>query len=171
MIDSATPWTVPLQAPLSSGFTQARIPEWIAISFSRGSSQLQGSNLGQYRQMLYRLNHQGSYSKGLEVCIQAPAHPGHSWFFQAGWSLFPPTWLMLRGKRVTLNTLTHSIQHWLLMFPAICVALGFRPGCLGWVPGHQRATGFTTYLLNLLICSFITNLAAEQVFLKPHARC
>ena len=35
----ATPWTVALQAPLSLGVLQARILEWVAISFSRGSSQ------------------------------------------------------------------------------------------------------------------------------------
>ena len=45
-----TPWTVAYQAPLSMGFSrqeyssvhgifQARVLEWIAISFSRGSSQ------------------------------------------------------------------------------------------------------------------------------------
>jgi len=35
---SKTPWTVTCQAPLSMGFFQARILEWVAISFSRGSS-------------------------------------------------------------------------------------------------------------------------------------
>ena len=35
----ATPWTVAHQAPLSMGILQARILEWIAIPFSRGSSQ------------------------------------------------------------------------------------------------------------------------------------
>ena len=34
-----TPWTVPRQAPLSMGILQARILEWVAIPFSRGSSQ------------------------------------------------------------------------------------------------------------------------------------
>ena len=34
-----TPWTVAHQAPLSMGFPQARRLEWIAISFSRESSQ------------------------------------------------------------------------------------------------------------------------------------
>ena len=34
-----TPWTVARQAPLSVGFFMARIPEWVAISFSRGSPQ------------------------------------------------------------------------------------------------------------------------------------
>ena len=35
----ATPWTVAQQAPLSMGFSLARILEWVATSFSRGSSQ------------------------------------------------------------------------------------------------------------------------------------
>ena len=37
--DSATPWTVARQAPLSMGILQARILEWGATSFSRGSSR------------------------------------------------------------------------------------------------------------------------------------
>ena len=35
----ATPWTAACQAPLSMGFSMARILEWVAISFTRGSSQ------------------------------------------------------------------------------------------------------------------------------------
>ena len=35
----AAPWTVVRQAPLSMGFPGARILQWVAISFSRGSSQ------------------------------------------------------------------------------------------------------------------------------------
>ena len=35
----ATPWTAAHQAPpFIHGILQARIPEWVAISFSRGSS-------------------------------------------------------------------------------------------------------------------------------------
>ena len=33
-------WTVARQAPLSMGFSKARILEWVAVSFSRGSSRL-----------------------------------------------------------------------------------------------------------------------------------
>ena len=36
----ATPWTIARQAPLSMGILQATILEWVAISFSRGSSHL-----------------------------------------------------------------------------------------------------------------------------------
>ena len=35
----ATPWTVARQAPLFMGIFQARIPEWVAMPFSRGSFQ------------------------------------------------------------------------------------------------------------------------------------
>ena len=52
------PCTVACQAPLSHGISQERILEWVAISFSRGSSQLRdrtqvswGCCIG--RQMLY----------------------------------------------------------------------------------------------------------------------
>ena len=34
----ATAWTVAHQAPLSIGISQARLLEWVVISFSRGSS-------------------------------------------------------------------------------------------------------------------------------------
>ena len=34
-----TPWTVARQAPLSVGILQAKILEWVAMPFSRGSSQ------------------------------------------------------------------------------------------------------------------------------------
>ena len=35
----ATPWTVARHAPLSMGFPRGRILEWVAIPFSKGSSQ------------------------------------------------------------------------------------------------------------------------------------
>ena len=37
--DTATPWTIAHQAPLSVGILQARILDYVAIPFSRGSSQ------------------------------------------------------------------------------------------------------------------------------------
>ena len=39
MSNSATPRTVPLQAPLCPWILQARILEWLAIPFSKGSSE------------------------------------------------------------------------------------------------------------------------------------
>ena len=35
----ATPWTVAYQSPLCMGFSRQEKLEWVAISFSRGSSQ------------------------------------------------------------------------------------------------------------------------------------
>ena len=53
-----TPWTIAYQAPLSMGFFQARILEWIAIFSSKGIFLAQGWNpvsLASYliRQILY----------------------------------------------------------------------------------------------------------------------
>ena len=44
------------------GILQARILKWVAIPFCRGSSPSQGLNPGlpHFRQILYRLSHQGS---------------------------------------------------------------------------------------------------------------
>ena len=46
------------------GILQARILEWVAVSFSRGSSQPRDQT---QRQILYQLSHQGSlfYKSGL----------------------------------------------------------------------------------------------------------
>ena len=57
----ATPWTVAYQATLSvHGIFQARVLEWVAISFTRGIFPTQGLNLGlpHCKQTLYRLSHQ-----------------------------------------------------------------------------------------------------------------
>ena len=53
-----TPWAVDHQAPLSMGILQARILEWVAISFSRICSQPKDRTLISYvscigRQVLY----------------------------------------------------------------------------------------------------------------------
>ena len=58
-------WTVPCQAPLSMGFFQARMLEWVAIFLLHGLFQNQGSNphllcFLHYRQILYTLSHWGS---------------------------------------------------------------------------------------------------------------
>ena len=45
MCDSVNPWTVACQAPLSMGFLQARILEWVAISFSKMTVMLPRSTV------------------------------------------------------------------------------------------------------------------------------
>ena len=42
------------------GILQARILDWVAIPFSRGSSQPREQGLPHCRQILYHLSHQGS---------------------------------------------------------------------------------------------------------------
>ena len=58
---------------------QARILEWVAFLFSRGSSQAQGSNSGfpHCRQILYQLSHKGS-PRILEW-VAYPFSSGSSW--------------------------------------------------------------------------------------------
>ena len=62
-----TSWTGARQAPLSMGILQARIPEWVAMPSSRGSSQprdrtrVSNPGLPHSQQILYHLSHQGSY--------------------------------------------------------------------------------------------------------------
>ena len=64
--DLCNPMDCSLPGCFVQGILQARILEWVAIPFSRGSSQprdqTQGSNPGllHCRQILYCLNHQGS---------------------------------------------------------------------------------------------------------------
>jgi len=60
----AAPWTVALQAPLS----MVRILEWVAISYTRGSSQPRDPTCVSYiscigRQILYHWHHLGSPSQ------------------------------------------------------------------------------------------------------------
>ena len=54
----AIPWAC--QAPLSTGILQARILEWVAISFSRGSFWPRNPGLLHCRQILCRLSYKGS---------------------------------------------------------------------------------------------------------------
>ena len=63
-----TPWTVACPAPLSMGFFQARILEWVAISFSKGSCRPRNRTqisciTGKFlhcRWVLYQLSYEGS---------------------------------------------------------------------------------------------------------------
>ena len=62
MCDSAMPWTIAHQAPLSMGILQARILEWVAMPSSKGIFLTQGLNPGllHCRWILYQLSYQGS---------------------------------------------------------------------------------------------------------------
>ena len=67
---SVTPWTVTHQAPSIHGISQARTLEWVAISFSRGSSRPRDRTLVSRidRHVLYHLSHQGSPKNLLLGC-------------------------------------------------------------------------------------------------------
>ena len=68
----ATPWTVcSLLGPSVHGISQARILEWVAISFSRGIFLSQWLNQGllHCRQILYCLSHQESPQRLLILTI------------------------------------------------------------------------------------------------------
>ena len=67
-----TPWTIQ-----SSGILQARILEWIAFPFSRGSSWI-----------LYHLSHQGSPPNLLFLSIKefsSPCSGGLAWALHGSW--------------------------------------------------------------------------------------
>ena len=56
-----TPWIVASQAPQSVEFSQARIPEWVAISYSRGSSwPMDWTWVYLHCRQIYHMSHQGS---------------------------------------------------------------------------------------------------------------
>ena len=78
-----TLWTVALQAPLQRIF-KARIPEWVAMPSSRGSSQPRDPTCTSYssctgRQVLYPLSHLGSRDANAEgVVLELRSHRTHA---------------------------------------------------------------------------------------------
>ena len=61
------------------GILQARILEWVAISFSRGIFPTQGSNPGLLycRQTLYQLSHKGSPNQSMQKSLVVFLHKPH----------------------------------------------------------------------------------------------
>ena len=64
------------------GIFQARVVEWVAISFSRGSSRPGGLNPGlpHCRQTLYPLSHQGSPSQPKIILIMGKMSVANIWW-------------------------------------------------------------------------------------------
>ena len=92
-----TLWTVAHQTTLVHGILQARKLEWVAISFSRGSSRPKDQAL-HCRQILYHLSHEeslfahdsvgqefGRRMVGMAQCIFA-AH-GTRWYRSSDWGV------------------------------------------------------------------------------------
>ena len=74
VLSDSTPWTVAHQAPLSMRVSQARILDWVAISFSRGSSQPRDQTPVSYisctgRQILYHCTTNSAAAKSLQSCL------------------------------------------------------------------------------------------------------
>jgi len=69
--DSATPWTVAHQAPVSMEIPQARLLEWVAMPSSRRLSQPRDQTQVSLncRPILYHLRHQGSPMNQLATFI------------------------------------------------------------------------------------------------------
>ena len=70
MPDSVTPWTVAHQASSVHGIFQARILEWVAISYSRVTLQIQGLN--PYLQCLLHLMADSLPAEPLGKLFQCP---------------------------------------------------------------------------------------------------
>ena len=79
---------------LCHGILQARMLEWVAIPFSRGSFPTQGWNLGlsHCRQILYHLIHQGSPKRKQITEIK-------SWFFEKINKTDEPSARLIKRKR------------------------------------------------------------------------
>ena len=75
MSDSPVPMNCNLLGSSVHGISQARILEWVVISFSKGSSQLRDrtqvsgttGSLRHFRQIIYPLSHQRDSSLRVEI--------------------------------------------------------------------------------------------------------
>ena len=136
------------------GILQARILEWVAIFFSRESSQprnwTQGSNPGllHCRQILYHLNHQGSPKREIELLTKH----SESLFLNSLWSFFffcnnwiLSTWNLL-PLRILQNNVYWTLSKWELLqscptpydpgdcsLPGSSVHVILQAGILEWV--------------------------------------
>ena len=68
-MSSATPWTVAHQAPSNHGISQARLPEWVAIYYSRGSSLTRDQT---YTSCIGKINSLSPSHQGSPVLVLVP---------------------------------------------------------------------------------------------------
>ena len=102
------------------GILQARILEWVAISYSRGSSQTQRLNqvLPHCRQILYQLSHQGS--PWILEWVACPFSRGsfwpRNWFgvfciaagFFTSWATREAPWMLQQSKLCVICFSSHA---------------------------------------------------------------
>ena len=93
------------------GILQARILEWVAISFSRGSFPPRDLNPGlpRCRQTLYHLSHQGSPKKG----VRSVSVPSFSFFL---WCPLFPLPFVEKLIHCSLNCLSFFVKDKLIRF-------------------------------------------------------
>ena len=108
--DSATSWTVALQAPLVHGIFQARILEWVSHFLPHGIFLTQRLNLGlqHCRQILYCLSHQGSPNNAHQRCLKPSGDSNQD----PHWLLSPfLTALLLfsHGKLILITIYLHTL--------------------------------------------------------------
>ena len=118
------PRTVACQVSLSMGFFQARVLEWVAISFSRGSSQprdrtqvsrITGSffTIWVTREVLKSVDTQRSWyslPKILQFLCLKGRHPNSlAWLWVSSFFSFFPPWLLCSGHVVLFPLLTHPV--------------------------------------------------------------
>ena len=95
----------------SHGIFQARVLEWVAISFSRGSFPPRDLNPGlpRCRQTLYHLSHQGSPKKG----VRSVSVPSFSFFL---WCPLFPLPFVEKLIHCSLNCLSFFVKDKLIRF-------------------------------------------------------
>ena len=105
-----TPWTITCQAPLVHEISQARILEWIAIFFSRGSSQpTDGICISRIAGRLFTTEPPGKPRPYIKCKINKDEHV-------ISWTLREPTASWLRGRgdikqAILLQTLYHILPN------------------------------------------------------------
>ena len=97
----ASPWPLAHQAPLSMEFSQTRILEWVAISYSRGPPQPRDGTCNScITGRLYILSHEGSPFAFINFLLKLSASHVSPTFPSHGGLLFV-SWLVFRNRDTT----------------------------------------------------------------------
>ena len=126
MSESVTPWTVACQAPPSTGILQARILEWVAIPFSRGSSQPRDGT--QVSRIAGRFFTGWATMEALSrIQFSSVQLLSHVWLFETPWTAARQASLSVTSSRSLLKLMSiesmmpssHLILCCLLLLPPI----------------------------------------------------
>jgi len=118
-----SPWPVAHQAPLSMEFSQTRIVEWVAISYSRGSSQPRDVTwVSCIAGRLYGLSHQGSPFAFVNFLLKLSAFHVRPTFPSHGGLLFV-SWLVFRNRHHSIL----CVDHWDVMEAELGTVMDTKP--------------------------------------------